>query len=1162
MRIKRTIAMLMSVVMVASFLPQQTVRAAEKQPEIDWETLLETDREQGVATAKDLYDAGEISLVTDPNWTVGGTYKDLNSHYWTNNSNISMETVATDVSGNEINAVKISSKQVMASDSAGQANFRMHLNVKKGDRLLYAFRIKAVSVDGNEESGTVVTSLRLRPDTDKYSWGEYIAVNDITCNIGEDWKLVAGVADSPVDASANPDKPFGAVIFQQGLYVEDFLVKDLVVYNLSEAVEEAAEEPSEEQKDDGGEEELGKVLEKYAQGEASLLTAEEWNGVGSKGDNCWVDFNNSLTAADVKATPINDEVYGKALHIETFKKADGNYHGQIFFKLTGKVKTGDRLFYAFRMKGISNDSIPGEAVTNMRIRPSNEGDAVMNFQRDNIRETVDDDWTLIWGYADAPADSANSNSVDINGNKYGAFVLQVGMAKEAFEIADLQIFDLSRTPGEADEAEPEVERMSFDEVMQLFSEGKGTVLTYPSLADTNAYETEIQEPLSDNGSDFVTTLVEAPNTDSGIALNIKTKKTGDQAWDAQIYFNLDHTKQVSKGDTLFFGCKVKGISSVTNKEAMFVTANTRIRPDRSTSSNFDITANINADDPNAWTQIYGSCQAAASSTDIDGVWVFQVGNAIQELEIADVFVIDFGKEFSDKEMPVMTKSYLGMDEDAKWRKDALERIERIRKQDVTVKVVDKNGNPVEGAKVTVEQQRHAFGFGTIVNVDEYNKWDAAKQAKYKEAFEKIAHNRAGFENALKHYYITDPTRQGLVDEWLDYFDSKDMDVRGHVLIYGDDSRLRNVDMGGVSTDMPEKDLFVSGTAEGNNALMEWSVNHIRTYMEKYKGRIYNWDVVNENMTSHDWANRLSALAKSDADYGFDTVAEWFSVAGETDPDVKLTYNDYGILSRDKGHQDYHYELCKYLTENSPITTIGIQGHVSLISPIEIINILDRFSELGKEIEITEFTYEDDDLEFQARFTKDFMIAVFSEEAVTSITTWGFYQGCMYQPKASMVDNNFNLKPNGQIWRDMIYDEWWTDENGVTDSDGSYQVRAFKGTQRITVTNGDFVKEYEVEAGDGPVELTVVDDLSPVQENSGEITDPETPGTDDHGTVDNPDTGLDEEDKGSDEDDDANLPEDNTPSEIKPVITIEKIVVVVVKIVTSVLRFLGGLFGRR
>jgi len=1150
MKLKQTISMLMSVVLIASWLPAQSVRAVEETAPIDWDALIASDGELAVQTAKDLYEAGEASLVTDLNWTVGGTYKDLNSHYWTNNSNISMQTVATDVSGNEINAVKISSNEVMSSDSAGQANFRMHLNVKQGDKLFYAFRIKAVSVDGNTSAGTVTTSLRLRPDTDKYNWGEYIALNDITCDVGEDWKLVVGVEDAPVDASSNPDKPFGAVIFQQGLYVEEFLVKDLCVLNLSDAVSDEGEESA----DDGGEEALSQVLAQYAAGNASLLTAAEWNAVGSKGDNCWVDFNNSLSASDVKATALSDATYGKALRIETFKKADGNYHGQIFFKLTGKVKTGDQLFYAFRMKGISNETTPGEAVTNMRIRPSNEGDAAMNFQRDNIRETIDDDWTLVWGYADAPADSADSTSVDTDGNKYGAFVLQVGMAKEAFEIADLQIYDLSRTPGETDEPEPELERMTFEQVMQLYAQGKGTLITYPLLSDTNAYETEIQEPLEDNGSDFTVDLVEVTNQSFDQALQVKTTRTGDQAWDAQIYFNLDHTKTVNKGDTLFFGCKVRGISSVTNKEAMFVTANTRIRPDRSTSSNFDITANINADDPNAWTQIYGACQAPAASTDVDGAWVFQVGNAIQELQIADVFVIDFGKEFSEKEMPVMTRSYLGMEEDAQWRKDALARIEKIRKQDVTVKVVDQNGTPIPDATVQVEQQRHDFGFGTIVNVDEYRKWDTLKQEKYKAAFEQIAHNRAGFENALKHYYITDPTRQTLVEDWMDYFQSKDIDIRGHVLIYGDDSRLRNVDMGGVSTDMAQKALFTSGTEEGNAALREWSMNHIQTYMEKYQGKIYNWDVVNENMTSHDWANRLSSFAQDDANYGFDTVAEWFNKAHQVDPDVKLTYNDYGILSRDKGHQDYHYNLCKYLTENSPITTIGIQGHVSLISPIEIINILDRFSELGKEIEITEFTYEDDDPEFQAKFTKDFMIAVFSEEAVSSITTWGFYQGCMYQPKAAMVDNNFNLKPNGQVWHDMIYDEWWTNESGVTDEDGLYQVRAFKGLQKVTVTIGDSIQVFDVEVGDTPVELTVVNESNPEEPAPGE-SEPD----------DSSDQNNDEENSPEENNSDPSIghtPHNDTPCVQQPTVNIQTVWVSVVNVVKSILRLISGLFGRR
>lgn len=900
--------------------------------------------------------------------------------------------------------------------------------------------------------------------------------------------------------------------------------------------------------------------------EALLLTAEDWTSVGKKGDNCWVDANGNLTLDDVKAVEKQDDEYGNILNISTTKKGDANYNGQIFFKLKGKVSVGDNLYYSFKIKGISNDTDKEKVTTNMRIRPSNEGDANANYQLNGVEDIIDDEWTLVEGYTEAPAASIDSTSIDANGDKYGAFVLQVGMAIEEFEIADLKICNLSKSVDEVDEPEEEYERKSFDEVMDLYKVGKGNLVSYKNLSDNGAYSLEWQDPLEDNGEDFVVKLHEVNGQDFSEALRVKTTKTGDQAWDAQIFFNLDKSVEIKKGDTLFFGCKIRGISSVTNKEAMFVTANTRIRPDRATSANFDITCNINADDESAWTQIYGGTVAPAASGDKDGAWVFHVGAAAQELEIADVFVINFGNGLSEKELPIMSASYLGMEEDAKWRKDALDRIEKIRKQDLEISIKDEDGNPIKNANVSVEQQQHEFGFGTIVNVDEYSKWDVDKQAKYREAFEKIAHNRAGFENALKHYYVADPDRQKLIDEWLTYFEEKDIDVRGHVLVYGSDDRLKTVDMNGKSTDLPDKAMMTSGTQEGKELLSNWIDEHIATYVEKYKGRIYNWDVVNENMTSNDWANRLD---------GYDSLVHWFKKAHEADPSIKLTYNDYGILSRDKGHQDYHYDLCKYLIDNgAPITTIGIQGHVSLISPIEIINILDRFSTLGKDIEITEFTYEDTSEEFQGQYTRDFLIAVFSEEAVSSITTWGFYEGCMYQPKAAMVDNNFNLKPNGEAWRNLIYNQWWTSENINTNEDGMVSLRGFKGDYKVSVTLNGVTSQFDVNLSDTPVNVeliydgqTIVNILekespsidTPEDDDSQEVISPENPN--EGSSVDVPnepenEPAVDIPDNSGDSNSDKDSKE-NQNTGVKKII--EKVVYVVKKIIKDVVNILWKIF---
>ena len=50
-----------------------------------------------------------------------------------------------------------------------------------------------------------------------------------------------------------------------------------------------------------------------------------------------------------------------------------------------------------------------------------------------------------------------------------------------------------------------------------------------------------------------------------------------------------------------------------------------------------------------------------------------------------------------------------------WRRQANERIDRLRKADLEVRVVDADGNPVSGMPVQIKQQRHLFHFGGVVS---------------------------------------------------------------------------------------------------------------------------------------------------------------------------------------------------------------------------------------------------------------------------------------------------------------------------------------------------------------------------------------------------------------------------------------------------------------
>ena len=59
--------------------------------------------------------------------------------------------------------------------------------------------------------------------------------------------------------------------------------------------------------------------------------------------------------------------------------------------------------------------------------------------------------------------------------------------------------------------------------------------------------------------------------------------------------------------------------------------------------------------------------------------------------------------------------YSGQEPNASWRMEAAARIEKYRKADLVVSVIDNYGRPVKDAEVKIEMQRHAFGFGSMVH---------------------------------------------------------------------------------------------------------------------------------------------------------------------------------------------------------------------------------------------------------------------------------------------------------------------------------------------------------------------------------------------------------------------------------------------------------------
>jgi endo-1,4-beta-xylanase len=134
-------------------------------------------------------------------------------------------------------------------------------------------------------------------------------------------------------------------------------------------------------------------------------------------------------------------------------------------------------------------------------------------------------------------------------------------------------------------------------------------------------------------------------------------------------------------------------------------------------------------------------------------------------------------------------------------------------------------------------------------------------------------------------------------------------------------------------------------------LLQRMRDHIYTVISHYKGRVNEWEVVNEaiaddgNMRKSSWLEII----------GDDYVQKAFEFAHEADPKALLYYNDYSLCVPAK--RNSAIRLIKNLqSKGIKIDGIGMQGHLILDFPgkrEDIENSITAFSELGVKIMITE-----------------------------------------------------------------------------------------------------------------------------------------------------------------------------------------------------------------
>ncbi len=554
----------------------------------------------------------------------------------------------------------------------------------------------------------------------------------------------------------------------------------------------------------------------------------------------------------------------------------------------------------------------------------------------------------------------------------------------------------------------------------------------------------VQRELADSGKVEVIPDSAAP---SGKVIRITLSQKPALWWHAQIRWKT--IVPIEKGRALSVRMLVRApVGAPETGEGQIEIAAQRAGPPWNTVGAPALTASVGLD----WKWVY-FVAAADDQFAADGVQVsLNCGYMPQVIEIGAVEAFVFPASVSVGALPFPKVTYEGREPDAAWRELAAQRIEKFRKGDLSVVVVDAAGTPVKDARVEVRMKRHAFLFGTCINANLLK--DGPDGDRYRDVVAKLF-NVVVHENAMKWTDMVwvgnfspgarkrTPEEQAQrivnINRSLDWTESHGIKTRGHTLIWPG--------FGTRHAFLPPylKAMVDAGDKAGVTAEIDQRFQSIITLS---KGRILEWDVVNESVMNTALQDFL----------GRQEMVRWYKLAKQIDPNTVNVINDYMMLSGGAipSRVDSYYDEIKWLLENgAPIDAIGEQAHFGWNLPgmERTWGILERFAAFGKPLRITEFDVAINDETLQADYTRDFYTLVFSHPKMEQILMWGFWEDSHSSPSAAMFRKDWTPKPNYHAFHDLVFKQWWTNADGTTNPAGRFETRGFFGDYTVTVSDG-------------------------------------------------------------------------------------------------------------
>jgi endo-1,4-beta-xylanase len=327
------------------------------------------------------------------------------------------------------------------------------------------------------------------------------------------------------------------------------------------------------------------------------------------------------------------------------------------------------------------------------------------------------------------------------------------------------------------------------------------------------------------------------------------------------------------------------------------------------------------------------------------------------------------------------------------------------------------GAAAQGAAVSLAQ-----AYGDYFPIGAAISPEADLSSPAKQAFIATHYNSVTAENQMKPRFIhpaEDRYNWEPADRIVAFARAHGMKVRGHTLVW--------------HQSMPEWMLEDGAKPVSRDLLYSRIQRHITDVMERYRGDVYCWDVVNEAISDSP-GETFRARDPLHAIAGTDYVAQSFRLARQADPRAQLFYNDYRFSNPVKRRKIY--DLLESLKKQGvPIDGVGLQSHYvpDEISEQYLQETIDMFRALGLKVQITEldvsvYNYRDkshpdadqaDDAYTEARQQRqlamyDMLFRVYRRNAgtITGVTFWG----------AADSRANFRTRRIGKMDYPFLFDE--------------------------------------------------------------------------------------------------------------------------------------------